>query len=463
MNVTIEKKGQLEAVLNVAVVESDYADKMKAQLKEIGKKKEIPGFRKGHIDLAQLTKRFGKMVKSDVINDVVYDAVIKYLVDNKIDILARPLPVDVKEITMDQKDFDFSFEVGLAPELNVVLDKTVTLPFYNIEVAESMMEEQDKVLRTQFGERVKVDEFEERALVKGSIMELDADGKVKEGDDAIQVNDGIVGPFAFKSKEEAEKFAGKKVGDKVVFNPYNSCEGNEAELASMLHIDRDKVESARGDFEMSIAEIIANRPAEHDQKFFDAVFGADTVHNEEEYNGRLRDAIAQSLQPNSANLFQRNAEDYLMETYGKMELPLEFLKKWILANDKNVTEENVQENLDQAIPGIKWDLIENKAAETLGVKVEKADVEALAKDIAASQLRQYGMMQLTDEIVDYYANNMLSDENTRRRVARQAFVQQLFAKMHAAVNLDEKTVSLDEFRNIVGALSNDSGEEVAAE
>lgn len=462
MNVTLEKNGELEAKLLVSVEEADYAEKVKTNLKEIGKKRDIPGFRKGHIDMVQLRKRFGKMVKSDVINDVVYDAVIKYLVDNKVNILGRPLPVNVKEINLDDKDYSFEYEIGLAPELNLVLDKTVTLPFYNITVEDSMMEEQDKALRESNGERVPVDTFEERALVKGSIMQLNEDGSVKE--DGIQVNDGIVGPFVFKSKEEAARFEGKKVGDKVVFNPWNSCEGNEAELSSMLHIDRDKVETARGDFEMNIAEMIAPRPAEPGQKFYDAVFGEGAVTNEEEYKQKLHDAIAQSLQPNSVNLFQRNAEDYLMATYGEnMPLPLDFLKKWIMANDENVKEDNVDEYLKRTIPGIKWELIENQAAEKLEVKVSEDDVKELARQIAASQLRQYGMLQLTDEIVNYYAENMLSDKNTRERVARQAFVQQLFGRLHAAVNLDEKTVSLDEFRKIVEALSNNTGEEVAAE
>lgn len=462
MNVTLEKNGELEAKLNVSIEEADYAEKVKAQLKEIGKKKEIPGFRKGHIDMAQLRKRFGKMVKSDVINDVVYDAVIKYLVDNKINILARPLPVDVKEINLDDKDYSFQYEIGLAPELNLVLDKTVTLPFYNIAVEDSMMAEQDKALRDSNGERVNVEEFEERALVKGSIMQLNEDGTVKEG--GIQVNDGIVGPFVFKSKEEADKFVGKKVGEKVVFNPWNSCEGNEAELSSMLHINRDDVENARGDFEMNIAEMIAPRPAEHDQKFYDAVFGEGTVKNEEEYNEKLREAIAQSLQPNSVNLFQRNAEDYLMATYGEnMALPVEFLKKWMIANDENVNEENVNEYIERTVPGIKWELIENQAATKLEVKVTEDDVKTLARQIAAAQLRQYGMMQLSEEMVNYYADNMLSDKNTRERIARQAFIQQLFGRLHAAVNLDEKTVTLDEFRKLVESLNDNSGEEVAAE
>ncbi len=51
MQVNYEKTGENEGKLTINVVEADYADKVTAQLKEIGKKKDIPGFRKGHIDM----------------------------------------------------------------------------------------------------------------------------------------------------------------------------------------------------------------------------------------------------------------------------------------------------------------------------------------------------------------------------------------------------------------------------
>lgn len=451
MEVTFEKIGENEGKLVVNVVEADYADKVKAQLKEIGQKKEIPGFRKGHIDMAQLKKRFGKMVKSDVLNDVVYHAAIDYLRDNKMDILGHPIPVNVEEIKLEDKDYTFTYEVALAPELNVKFDKDVHLPFYNIAVSEDMMEAQDKELRERNGKRTSVEDYEGRALVKGTLVELNEDGSVKDG--GIVVEDAIVGPFVFKSEDEAKKFEGSKVGGKVVFNPWASCEGNEAELSSMLHIDRDKTADMRSNFEMEVKEIIVNRPAEHDQDFYNAVFGADTVHNEEEYKEKLRGAIAQALQPNSANLFQRQAEEYMMETYGKMDLPERLIKKLIATGEKEMTEEEIDKAYADSVESIKWDIIENQAAREVKAEVTKEEVEALAKDIAAQQLRQYGMFELNDQILDMYMQNMMNDENTRRRLVRQAFIQQLFGKIHAAVTLDEKTVTLDEFRAIADELN----------
>lgn len=460
MNVTFEKTGVLEGVITVDIVKDDYADKVTKELKELGKTREIPGFRKGHIDITQLRKRFGKDAKIKVINDLAIDEVLKYIQDNKLDILGRPVPARDHNFNLDDEDVTFKYEIGLAPELNMKLDDTVTLPFYNIAVTDEMINEQDKNMRMQAGEQVKADEYAERALVKGSIMQLNEDGTVKEG--GIQVTEGIVAPFLFKNDELAKKFEGTKVGDKVVFNPFDTCDGNEAEVASMLHIERDKVEEARSNFEMTITEFVVNKPAELGQEYYDKVAGKDTVHTEEEYRNFVKGMIEQALQPNSRQLFVRQTEDYLMETYGKVELPEKFLKRFMELSDRNITDENVDAAYREAAPGIKWELIESKAAELMQVKVTEEDVKNFARMFAMDQLRQYGMAQMADQMADYYAENLLKDENQRRRIAHEAFTAKLFGNIHNAVKLDEKTISLDEFRALVSTLNNATGAEVAA-
>lgn len=461
MDVTLEKTGELEGRLVVKIEEADYAARVKKELKDIGQNRQIPGFRKGHVDMAQLQKRFGKQVKAGVLNDVASDAALKYIEDNKIQILGQPIPADDNEMNLDEKDYTFVYEIGLMPELNMVFDQNVELDFYNIAVSDEMVAEQDKNIRLQAGDRVTTDTYGDRALVKGTIMQLAEDGQVKA--DGIQVTDGIVAPFLFKSKAEADKFEGTKAGDKVVFDAFATCDGNEAEISSMLHIDRDRVEEARGNFEMTITEYVVNKPAELGQEFYDKVFGPDTVHNEEEYFARVRDMIAQSLQPNSRSLFIRTAEDYLMETYGtNMQLPEAFLRKFIVRVNPEIKEEDVDKELKMAIPGMKWEIIEGQAGKVMGIKVEEDDVKAIARSIAVQQLIQYGMGQMAEQMADYYAENLLKDKDQRRRLVEQAYTSKLMNAIHNAVKLNEKTVSLDEFRALVDTLNNASGAEVAA-
>lgn len=451
MNVTLDKIDDVTAILNVSIEENDYQEKVTKELKQFGRTHTIPGFRKGHMSIDQLRRRFGKQVKSDVINHDAATAALDYISENKISILGQPIPVEVKEINLDDKDYTFQYEIGLAPELNITLDKSVTLPYYTIAVDDNMIAEQDTHLRERFGAQVPGEEVDAKALVKGAIMELNEDGSIKEGDNAIQVIDGIVAPMYFKGKEEADKFIGKKVGDKVRFNPWATCDGNQAELSSMLHIDKDRAAEVKGDFEMAISEIIVHKLAEHGEEFYKDVFGADKVHNEDEYNAALKEMIANSLAPNSEMLFRRDAQKSLLDKYGKMALPVAFLKKWMKLRNPEIEEANLDKEFESMIPSLEWQLIREKIAEMTDMKIEDADLLNLAKQIAANQFAQYGMTNMDEETITTFAKNILQDKNYRPRLVEQVGDVKLFNIIKASVALDEKTVSLDEFKKIAEA------------
>lgn len=452
MNVTLEKANDLEGRIVVKIDEADYTDKVKKELKEIGKTRQIPGFRKGHVDMAQLQKRFGNEVKMHVLNDLAVDNTLNYIRENKLDILGQPLPVVEGQIDLADKDFTFTYEVGFAPVVDMVINKDVHLPFYNIAVSDEMVDEQIKAMQNQAADQIPAQEYADRALVKGVIRQLNEDGSLKE--DGIVVEEGILAPFLFKNEEEAKKFEGTKAGDKVVFDAAATCNGEEAELASMLHINREDVDKAKGNFEIEIKEYIVAKPAEMNQAFYDKVFGPDKIHSEEEFKAAVKDMIAQALAPNSRQLFTRNTEDYLMETYGKdMKLPEAFITKLIKRDNPDLSEEGAHDSMMHSIPGIKWEIIESKAAEAMDVKVTEEDLKAFARMVAMQQLQQYGLAQMADQMADYYAENLLKDEKTRNQIARQAFTGNLMTAIHDAVTLDEKTVSMEEFRAMVEDLN----------
>lgn len=448
MEIKFEKTGEACGKITVSITEADYADKVTAKLKEIGKKHVIPGFRKGHIAVPELRKRFGRDVKSEVINDEVFHAVFEYIDKEKLQILGQPLPCGTTEIDMKTPDYTFSYDVALWPELNITLDKSVSLPFYKIEVSDEMMAEQDKNLRERFGAQVPGEEVDAKAVVKGSIMELNADGTVKTDADAIQVVAGIVAPFLFKGTEEADKFLGKHVGDKIVFNPRKAAGEQVAEVASMLNIDKEAAENVTADFEFVISEIIVLKLAEHNQDFYDDVFGKDKVHTEEEYNTQLRTMIEASLAPNSYQLFNRDAHDYLVKNYSDMKLDEALLKRWILLQDKNLTAEALDKEFENMLPGIKWEIISGDVARQLEVKVTEDDLLARASFIARQQMQQYGMYNMDEETVTDMAKRILAEKTYRRRIAEEMEEAKTFDAMRNAITVEEKTVSLDEFRKL---------------
>lgn len=450
MNVTFAKTDNVSGRLTVAIEENDYKDKVAKELKNIGKSHAIPGFRPGHVPVGELQRRFGRQVTSDVINHEVYQAVVDYIRDNKLAVLGEPIPVEVKEIDLKkQKDYTFEYDLALTPELDINLDKEMHLPYYKIEVSQEMIDNQDKMFCERFGAQVPGPEVESNALVKGSIMELNPDGSVKTTDDAIQMINGIVAPMYFKDKAEADKFTGKKVDDKVVFNPWNTCEGNATELSSMLGIDKDKAADVKSDFEMTISEIIVLRPAEHNQELYDNVLGKDKVSDEAGYINALKEMIGRDLANNSEYVFRNDTQKALLEKYGNMDLPATVLKKWLVRNNEGLTEDNIDAEYEKMLPALKWQLIKEEIARKLEIKIEEADLMNEARNIARMQFAQYGMTNVPDDTLDDYAKRILDDKQYRPRVVEEVGDRKLFNAIKAKVTVDESTMAFDDFKAMV--------------
>ena len=406
-------------------------------------KHPLPGFRPGHVPASLLQKKYGKDVLVEVVNREIYDNLVNYIQENKLNILGEPIISNAEEVNFDtMKDFSFKFEVGFAPEVSLKLDNTVTVPYYNIEVDQKMVDQQNEMLCKRFGKQVKGEQVDATALVKGSMVELDENGAVKEN--GLNVESTIVAPQYFKSEDEKAKFADKKLGDEIVFNPWATCEGNLGELSSMMNVDREQAD-IKSDFKLTVNEILVNQPAELNQELFDAVFGKDSCKNEEEYFAKLKEMIAGQLVNDSNFRFTVDAEKVLREQVGALELPTEFLKKWLVRQDNKYTAENIDEEFTKMVPQLEWQLIKEQAAKQLDVKVNDDDLLADAKRIAYQQFAQYGMTNIPEDMIEKYAKDILENKEYRSQIVQQSVDNKLYSEIKNAVKLDEKTVNVEEF------------------
>ncbi|NBJ05640.1 trigger factor [Duncaniella freteri] len=442
MNISKEEISPVELRLTVAIAENDYKDDVTKKLKEIGRTHVIPGFRKGHVPFGELKRRFGKQLTSDVINDTVYRAVIDYITENKLNVMGHPMPVEVKE-AFEEGDQEFKYDLALIPTLDIKPSADDHYPFYEIEVTDEMIDEQDTNMRKRFGSQKPGEEMTADAVVKGSLMQLNENGDVNTNEGAIQVTDGIVFPLYFKDKEETAKFDGKKPGDKVVFNPNKAAGGDAGELASMLHVDKAIAGDIHNDFEMNISEIIVNQPAELGEEYYNNVFGPDKVHNEEEYRAAIKELIAGELAQNSHILFRNTFDKAMMEKYGDMQLPAATIKKLFFADAENADEAFASQEA-----AIKHEIIENNLLKNLEIKVEPNEVLDTAKALTARQFAQYGLAGMDDEVITKYAKEQIEKEEIRNQLIQQILSSKLYTAIEGMVSLDKETVSLDKFKEI---------------
>lgn len=446
MKVDYAKIDDVNGELTVVLEEKDYADKVKKQLKEISKNHAEPGFRPGHVPAGLIQKKYGASVKYDVINKEVGSAIFDYIKENNLHVLGNPVPMQDEAFDINGTDFTLKFKVGVAPEFDTHVNKDLHVPYYTIKVTDEMIDRQDEQFTRRFGKQEQGEVVDATALVKGVITELDENGNVKEG--GIVVENGIVSPQYFKSEDQRKLFEGKHVGDIVRFNPAATCDSNATELAFMLNIAKEETENHKGDFNMEIKEIIVLKPAEHNQEFFDMVFGADKVHNEEEYRAALRDMIAASLVNDSNYRFTIDAKKAIQDAIGELKLPDEVLKDFLKSQNEALNNENIDEEYVRLRPELEWELEKEAVAAQLDIKVEDNDLLNTARMMARSQFAQYGMTNVPDETLDRYAQDILKDERARNQVYNQTVDMKLFGGIRATVSVDDKEVSVEEFNDL---------------
>lgn len=202
---------------------------------------------------------YGKHVLAEEVNKLVSENLFNYIRDNKLNILGEPMPNETEQqpINFDtQEDFEFCFDVALAPEIKIELSKSDKLPYYQVAIDEEMMNQQVDAYTANFGAYDQVEEVEEKDMVKGTVAELE-NGSPKEG--GIVVEDAVLMPSYMKDEAEKAKFIGAKTNSVIVFNPNKAYEGAEAEIASFLKVDKEAVAGITGDFSFEISEITRHK------------------------------------------------------------------------------------------------------------------------------------------------------------------------------------------------------------
>lgn len=449
MNIDFKKLDNVNGELTVTLEEKDYADKVKKQLKEIGKNRPEPGFRAGHVPMGMLEKKYGAAVKYDIVNREIGDAVYDYIKENNLRVLGQPVPDKDNELKEGETEYTFKFKVGLAPDIDANIGKALKIPYYTIDVTDDMVNQEITALRKRFGVQGPGEETEPDAVIKGVISELNPDGSVKEG--GIVVDNGILAPIHFTSEEQKKLFEGKHPGDVVTFNPAASCNSNVTEMSSMLNIDKNDVDNHKGDFNFEIKEIIVLKPAELDQEFFDNAVGKDKAHNEEELKAAVKELIKDQLKAESDFRFTIDSRNVIEKGLGNVQLPEEVLKHFLISQNQQLNQDNIDEEFSKIRSQLVWDLTKDEIIKKFNIEVSDDDIMNEARAAVYRQLSQYGPASLTEGILDHYAKEVMKDPKNHDSFERNALNKKVFETIKENVTLDNKELSIEDFRKLYQA------------
>lgn len=447
MNTSLTKVDSVNAVIKINVVKADYQEKYDNAIKSFRKKANVPGFRPGTVPTGMVKKMYGKSILADEINKIVGNALYAYIKDNDLNILGEPMVDEEKQQAIDfatEGDYDFFFDVAIAPEIKLDLSANDKIPYYNIEIDEELVEKQITSYKSNYGKYETIDEGSVATdLIKGNIAELE-DGKEKVG--GISVEAGVIMASYMKDEAEQNKFVGVKPGDVIIFNPGKAYDGNETEIASLLKIQKTDVQTIAPEFRFEATEVTRYKEADLDQELFDKIFGKDNVKSEDEFRAKVKESISQQFTPDSDYKFLIDARELLTNKIGNIQFPDAFLKRWLMATGKERTAESLDADYPKIIEDLKFHLIKEQIAKDYDLKLEDGDVKSIAMQAARAQFAQYGMMGLPDEMIENYANDMLKNQESSRNLVDRAMESKITNCLKEKLGVEEKTVSLDEFR-----------------
>lgn len=429
MNITKNTTDKLNAVLTVTVDKADYQEKVVDVLNQYRKTANIKGFRKGQVPMSFVKKQYEQAVIFDTVNEILQKSVSDYINTEKLSILGNPVPV-MKEVDWNADQLSFDFELGLAPEFEVDLSK-VEVESYKVKVAEDEIQKYVDNFAARFGSLKSLAEAEAEAVLK---VEAAVEGQEAK-------------PTFIRLEElkDASAFIGKKVGDVVEVNS-NDIFDTAEEAAQQLNTE---VTEEGTKVTYTIKEINKAEKAEVNQELFDKVYGEGAVDSEEAFRNKIKEESENMYNKESDKQIINDVVAKLLETV-QFDLPTEFLTKWLISSNENVTsEEQAKKELAKMDKGLRYQLIEAKIAELNNVEVNAEEVKEAAFAAIKDQLKMYGQNSIPEDTLQQIAMSALQNQEEYNRLSYQVFTDKMLDIFKNNVKLNEKEVSFDEFVDII--------------
>lgn len=434
MNITKKEVDSLNALLTVEITKEDYAQKVEKVLQNYRKNANIPGFRKGHIPMGMVKKQFGKAVLVEEVNKLLQENLHQYLTKEKLDILGNPLPSNEDKIDWNAENFSFQFEIGLAPQFKVDLQKKATT-HYKIVADKEMIDNQVNTIRKQYGKLIS-----KTVVSKGD--EITGTFTAPEN----QINKKTTfSTENIKGKKQLEALIGAKVGEVISLKTKGLFE-DDNDLLKFLGVAPDKATKLDIEVTFTIEEINTREQAELNQELFDKLFGEGIVTSEKQLKEKIKeDAERQFAQQSDQKLLDDVINTLIDNT--KFDLPEDFLKRWIKSTgESKLTIEEAKAEYERSEKGLRYQLIEGKLREeneSLQIKFE--ELKQYANDMIKMQMMQYGQMNPTDEQVEGITARIMGNEEEVKRLSEQLNTQKLLQFFKENAKLKVKEVTYKEF------------------
>ena len=438
MDIVKENVDELNAVLKVKIVPADYSDRYNTALKKYQKKVDLPGFRPGKVPVDLIKKRFGTHILVEEINDMLSESLHKYISDNKIDILGNPLPKEDKHIDFNhQTEFEFQYELGLAPKLNVELSAKEKYAYHTVKVDDELINKHVDYFRRNFGQVIHPEASEEKDVLVGDFAEVDKEGNVVPGG---FFKTTLLDIAKITNAKNKAKLIGLKKEDKVVLENLSDDANYVFEI---LELPAEKLAGLSLQFRLKNLSRIVQ--AEVNQELFDKIYGPGKVNSEEEFRNKIREELAVMFVGDSDRRFMNEVVDALLKK-ANLSLPENFLKRYLLLSSKEkVTAEQVEKDYHSYSDSLKWQLIENHLLKTYKIAVPAEELEQYVSNLVKMNYAKHGMPNVDENTLKSSVKKVMEDEKQVRNAYDRLYDQKLIELFKNTFTIEKKEESYDEF------------------
>lgn len=448
MNISQEKKDSLNAVVKISLSPADYQPKVDKAIKEQAKKAQLPGFRKGMVPAAHIKKMYGKNILVDEINTLLSDSLNKFIEEEKLEVLGQPLPKmdeDTKEYNWDFNDeFEFAYELGLAPDFSVEFSSKDKLTQYVIKVDDETLASRIKNIRRAYGKMTNPDVSAEDDVLYSELVQLSPDGSVFEGGIS---NTTSVRLDQIKNEEVKKSLIGLKKGDEVTIDLQKAFDNDAAKVAGLLKIEEDEAAELKSSFKLTVKNVNRLDEADLNQEFFDKLFGEGVVTTEEGFREKITEELETMMLQDSERKLQNDIYNYTLDKV-QFELPDEFLKRWLKATNEKLSDEELEGGYNDFAKNLKWTLIANKVIVYNKIEIKYDEVFAYAKQSLNNQFRMYSQQSLSEEQLAQYTVQYLQDKENANKIFEEVKAVKVFDYIKSVITLDKKEILFTEFNKL---------------
>jgi trigger factor len=443
--VTKENIGLLNEKITLKLEKTDYLPTFEKSLKDHSKKANIPGFRKGMVPAGLIKKMYGPSLFTDEVLRTVDRELIKYLEEEKLDIFAQPLPVemDIRQLDVNNPaDYTFHFEIGMKPDFALAdLSKAKTIR-YKVKITDEMINNEITRLQNRYGNMKDENtvNMEENVL---NVIFTEVDDNANEIEGGIKKDNSLLVKY-FKESFRGN-LIGKTINDYIVTQLDKAFDEKELDfILSDLGVDKNDPASSQKHFKIQITKIGLLEKRELNEEFYKQLYPNDEVKTEADFRNKVKEEIQVYWDNQAKSQLQHMAYHELLDGT-TIDFPESFLKKWMQTQgEEKKTEEEAEKEFPTFKNQLKWTLISDKIARENNIDVKPEELKAFAKQ----QLFGYMNMPMSGDDqpwVNNYIDKMMQDRKYIEDAYNRIQGQKIFEWAESQVKPTEKEIVMEDF------------------